>query len=265
MRERLDGSVRTLFQYPVHDPSAMFRNTLPAVALAMMLVLAVAAPLRRLGTSVFLSAGSVAGGGGSMLSAVTALCHEWATRLFALVGYQRFSDDDPLEHETRSTIYEYVRDSPGTSLAEIGDETAVPMQTARYHLRVLEFENLVSRKNIRGRRRYFPIGSESDELDAALNDEATAAVLNALATEGPDSVSGLAETVERDPSTVSHHLDRLEEDGLVEREREGRSVVNRLAADVERALIGGRVAEKPNSGPGSDPVEPDVTAREGAD
>ncbi len=161
------------------------------------------------------------------------MLREWATRLFALLGYQRFSDDDPLEHETRSAIYDHVRDSPGTYLAEIGEETDVPMQTARYHLRILEFENLISRKNIRGRRRYFPIGSESDELDAALNDEPTAAVLHALATEGPDSVSGLAETLDRDPSTVTHHLERLEEDGLVERERDGRSVVNRLAVDVE--------------------------------
>jgi DNA-binding transcriptional ArsR family regulator len=61
-------------------------------------------------------------------------------------------------------------------------------------------------------------------------------VLVTLAKEGDASVSTIADALDRDPSTVSHHLSRLEEDGLVERERDGRSKVNRLAPATEAAL-----------------------------
>ncbi|APW96310.1 transcriptional regulator [Halobiforma lacisalsi AJ5] len=43
-------------------------------------------------------------------------------------------------------------------------------------------------------------------------------------------------TGELDPSTVSHHLSSLEEDGLVVRERDGPAIVNRVAPEVEPAL-----------------------------
>lgn len=135
-------------------------------------------------------------------------------------------------------MYDHIESVPGTYLSEISEATDVPLATVRYHLKVLRREGVVARTEIRGRQRYFPAGEDVSALDAALADEAPAAVLRALADHGPDSVSGLADTLERDPSTVSHHLDRLEDAGLVEREREGQAVVNRLEPAVEDALGG---------------------------
>jgi len=201
---------------------------LGAVAVGAMLF------ARRVGAAAVLS--SAAGSGGSVLAAIVSLLRTWGHRLLLLIGYKRYSDDDPLEHGTRKRLYDRIRASPGTYLAELSEETGVEMGTVRYHLRILEFENLVSEETIRGHRRYFPAGTDWAELEAALNDDATAAIVEALERDGPDSVSGLAETLDRDPSTISHHLDRLAEDGLVERERQGRAVQNKLSADVQRAL-----------------------------
>jgi len=192
---------------------------------------------RQMGAAAALSAGTGTGGAGSsLLAGIAALLRNWVFRVAALIGYKRFSEDDPLEHERRERLYDAICDSPGTYLAELSDEAGVPMQTARYHLRILEFENLVSHRSIRGRRRYFPVGTDWAELEAALNDDTTAAVIETLADEGPASVSGLADALDRDPSTISHHLDRLESDGLIEREREGRAVLNRLSLDTQQAL-----------------------------
>jgi DNA-binding transcriptional ArsR family regulator len=58
-----------------------------------------------------------------------------------------------------------------------------------------------------------------------------AGLLDALADLGTAHVGLLAEELDRDPSTVSHHLQRLADDELVVRERDGRAVVNRLADD----------------------------------
>ena len=49
-------------------------------------------------------------------------------------------------------------------------------------------------------------------------------------------MSDLADDLCRDPSTISHHLQRLEEDEIIARERQGRAVVNRLSSDARTAL-----------------------------
>jgi len=215
---------------PIPGGSSGAGIAIGAVVLGAVLV------ARDVGTAAALSA--ISGSGSSLLATIAALLRDLLSRFFALFGYKRYSDDDPLEHETRERLYEYIRSSPGSYLAEISEETDVPMQTARYHLRILDFENLVDHESIRGRRRYVPLGTDCAALDAALNDDSTAAIIRTLDSEGPGSVSGLADRLDRDPSTISHHLDRLAENDLVERERDGRAVVNRLTSDAERALGG---------------------------
>lgn len=171
----------------------------------------------------------------------------WRDRIGPLVapfGYQRYDDSDPLEHAGRARLYEHVRDRPGTHLAALGDAADLPLSTARYHLRILEHEGLVRSEKRAGRRRFLPPDVDSDALAAALADDATATVLRSLVEDGPSSVSELAERLDRDPSTVSHHLARLANDGLVDRERRGRAVVSSVTPSVEVALRRDGLAER---------------------
>lgn len=61
-------------------------------------------------------------------------------------------------------------------------------------------------------------------------------MLEALAALEHANNSELATELDRDPSTVTHHLSTLEDDGLVIRDREGRSVVNELTPETKAAL-----------------------------
>lgn len=169
---------------------------------------------------------------------------DWVGRVLAALGYSRYDDTDPLDHQTRRALFDHVRSEPGTYLTAASEATDVSISTARYHLRVLEHENLVEDVSIHGKRRFLPADADATDgaLGPALADDATASLLDALAGRGPASVSELADAVDRDPSTVTHHLQRLEDDGLVVREREGRSVTNRLAADVRDVLAPGRAS-----------------------
>jgi DNA-binding transcriptional ArsR family regulator len=153
--------------------------------------------------------------------------------LVALVGYSRH-DSDPLEHDVRARVYDLVRESPGTYPAAIVDRLGVSRSTVRYHLRVLEDEDLVSEQAVDGRRRYVAAEATAAERTlAAVDDGSTAgAVVEALARDGPATVSELAERLDRSPGTVTHHLNRLEDAGVVDRERDGQAVQNRLAVDV---------------------------------
>lgn len=157
-------------------------------------------------------------------------------RLFAPFRYSQHDDSDPLEHEKRAAVFEAVTDSPGVYLAALTEQLDVSRSTLRHHLRVLEGEDLIAAARVRGYRRFYPAHTEAVELAAALNDEATAPIVDALARLDTASVSGLADVVDRDVSTVTYHLRRLEENGVVVREREGRAMVNRLAPEARAAL-----------------------------
>lgn len=173
-------------------------------------------------------------------------------RVLGLLGYQRYDDSDPLAHDGRARIHRHVTESGGAALSEIADATDIPLSTARYHLRILEHEHLLTGTKLLGRRWYVPAGGGDGAVDLALGEDAVADVLESLALEGAGSVSDLADRLDRDPSTVTHHLQRLDEAGLVEREREGRAVVTRVAPAVRSALLdpdaGAEEARVPGAG-----------------
>jgi predicted transcriptional regulator len=157
-------------------------------------------------------------------------------RAIAPFRYSRYDDSDPLEHEARSEVFEIVKATPGAYLSEVAERADLPLSTARHHVRVLEREDLLSGAKVRGKRRFYPADTNGVELAAAMNDDATASVLDAIARLGAASVSDLADEIGRDPSTISHHLQRLEEDGIIVRERDGRAVMNKLAPEARTAL-----------------------------
>ncbi|WP_267642126.1 winged helix-turn-helix transcriptional regulator [Haloarchaeobius amylolyticus] len=156
--------------------------------------------------------------------------------LGAVLRYSRYDGSDPLAHEDRARIHRVVTDAPGVYLSAISDASDVPLSTVRHHVRILEEEGLVTSVKLEGKRRYFPADTEDRELHAALASPPRAAIIERLAAEGGALVGELAEALDRDPSTLSHHLGRLEDAGLVERERDGRSVVNRLTPTAREGL-----------------------------
>lgn len=162
-----------------------------------------------------------------------------------LATYSRWNDSDPLAHETRATIHDELVAAPGTYVDELRERTDIPRSTLRYHLRVLEDEGIVRAEKLLGHRRYYPADCDDDTLAAALDSEATAAVVDAVARLEPASVSALATDLDRAPSTVSYHLDRLAEADVVDRERDGEVVLTRLSDDARAELGPERRAPRP--------------------
>ncbi|PSP33263.1 hypothetical protein BRC63_10670 [Halobacteriales archaeon QH_10_70_21] len=193
-------------------------------------VLAAAAAVR----STPLVAASTGSGTGST-GLLSALLDEVKPFVFPL-RYSRYDDSDPLEHDARERVYEIVNETPGTYLSEVSEQAGLPLSTTRHHMKVLEREDLVSGAKLRGKRRFYPAYADGIELAAALNDDSTASIIDALARLGASSVSDLADDLGRDPSTISHHLQRLDGDGIITREREGRAVMNELSAEARTAL-----------------------------
>ncbi|SFL04382.1 Helix-turn-helix domain-containing protein [Halogranum rubrum] len=157
-----------------------------------------------------------------------------------------------LDNDRRRQLYEAIERSPGTYVAQLVETTGIPRSTVRYHLRTLEEAGFVASNEVRGKQRYVTSVVDDAEatLAAAYVDEATATVLDALDGTEPATVSELAETLDRTPGTVSHHLDRLASEGLVDRERSGNAVLNTLAGPA-------RAATEERASGGSEPAVSD--------
>jgi DNA-binding transcriptional ArsR family regulator len=160
------------------------------------------------------------------------------TGLVALAGYSRYDDSDPLDHTLRARIYDAVQESPGVYPAALETGLDASRSTLRHHLRVLVEEGLVAERDADGRRRYVAVEATAAERAlATVDDGSTAAeIVEQLATDGSATVSDLATRLDCSPGTVSYHLDRLEDAAVVERERDGQAVTNRLRPAVEPAV-----------------------------
>ncbi|MDF9745768.1 winged helix-turn-helix transcriptional regulator [Natrinema salsiterrestre] len=171
-----------------------------------------------------------------------------------LFQYSRFDDSDPLAHDSRREIYHKIGTDPGIHLSELADATDASLSTIRHHLRILDEENLISSKKVRGNRCYYR-GDTIEDVDIALRialeKPATRRLLETLADRGAAQTTTLADELDRHPSTVTHHLSTLEESGLVVRTRDGSAIMTRLEPDIERT-VEQRLRTGPAGVPGGD-------------
>ncbi|WP_254841377.1 winged helix-turn-helix transcriptional regulator [Natronomonas marina] len=206
----------------------------PVVAvLVVCLAFALVVPVQAGGaaaTSEQAMQASGAGGGSGGAASLDTL------RLAASSGnLGRADTEGVLDQPTRAAVYEAIETAPGRSLSAIAAAVGVTKSTVEYHVDVLREAGLVAGTVVAGTRRFAPAGTDA-ELAGTLRADATAAMLEAVAAEEPASVTAVAEATDRAASTVSHHLSRLAERGLVERKRAGEAVLTSLAPATRRAL-----------------------------
>ena len=135
--------------------------------------------------------------------------------------------ESDLELASRRAIYQQVADTPGIHVRALLDDLDYAKGTLQYHLRWLADEGLVDVSEDGQYTRYYP-AAEFDEDDRAvmnaLRREYSRRILAHLLTDGPLSTSELSDRVGKATSTVSWHLSKLAEAGLVTKQREGRRV-----------------------------------------
>jgi predicted transcriptional regulator len=149
---------------------------------------------------------------------------------------------DALELESRRRIYEFVREHPGAYVREIMTSLGMPQGQVTYHLSTLEERGLVVGAKEEYHRRYFLAGSvprEQRGLARFLKARVPRGILLAL-LEAPGLQHGaLAERLGIRPSTLTYHMKRLEQQGLVARDADGGQVRYRVAD--EAGLVDGLV------------------------
>lgn len=185
--------------------------------------------------TVDLSTPTTSGSASAVVTVVESLSGE---SIVFLGAYSRFGDGSPLEHPIRSEIDALASRVPGVQFTEAVSSADASESTVRYHTRVLEREGYVQTATVWGTQRLFPAETDASHFEglAAFRDDSRSAVLRAIDRNEPATVTTLAEDVDRAPSTVSHHLSRLESADLIDRERVGQSVDVSLAPGVRELL-----------------------------
>ncbi|MFB6163741.1 MAG: ArsR family transcriptional regulator [Haloarculaceae archaeon] len=214
-------------------------GTLGAVGVTAALGIAVGTDPATLSAAANLGQGSAIGGvrtGSALGSDGRDGLVDRLWRLVTVFRYSRYDSSDPLEHDDRARAHEVIEEAPGIHLSAVADRIDVPLSTVRHHLRILEQEDLIDSAKIRGKRQYFPPETDHQELVSVLNEPATAEILEVLARLGEAHGGRIADALHKDPSTIAHHLSRLEEQGLIEREQSGPAMINSLAPVAARAV-----------------------------
>lgn len=144
--------------------------------------------------------------------------------------------DEP-ELESRREIYALVDSNPGIHFRDLLDRLDYAQGTLQYHLERLAREDIVEVSDDGKYTRYYPAGEfDADERAVmnALRRTYSRRIIAHLVADGPLTTSELSDRIDKSRSTVSWHLSKLTEAGLVTKEREGRSVYYALT-DPERA------------------------------
>ena len=144
--------------------------------------------------------------------------------VLAFLGYR--TSRCPLDNKKRSRIYACIRDHPGITPTEIARATGINRGTARYHLSRLREAGLVSAVNRDGRVGYFRRGYDatSKTICCHLRNNTRREILALLLDDPGITQSEIADDTGISRSAAAWHLQRLDADGLIESDRDGRAV-----------------------------------------
>ena len=141
---------------------------------------------------------------------------------------------------TRQSIFEFVRDAPGTHLRGIQQAMQLPLGTVEYHLRELVRLELVTEREDGIYRRYYvagQLGGLDRELIGALRQEIPRRIVMHLLLNPGLNFGQVREAFDISGSTLHYHLKKLEKRGILARRREGRETYFTVLNEREVAKV----------------------------
>lgn len=136
----------------------------------------------------------------------------------ALGLFSRTRDDELLEHPRRAQVLQLVQAEPGVHFQDLARRLGIGRGTLEHHLRKMLAAGLLAKVQHGGYACYFPKGAvDRRVMDTAplLRSTGGRAVFDAVRSQPGRSGRELALALGLSQSTVSYHLRRLQEAGLV--------------------------------------------------
>lgn len=135
---------------------------------------------------------------------------------------------------TRVTITKSIEAHPGLHFNELVRRLELAPGQLQYHIKQLQSSEDVIAESVYGKTHYFPPEYNQWERTALalLRRETAGEIVAHLLTEGDAPPAAVAEELDIARSTLEWHLDRLVEQGLVEKQRD---ISNRVTLTVRNA------------------------------
>lgn len=135
--------------------------------------------------------------------------------------------------ETRRSIECHVQRHPGVHFSGLVDRLDLAPGQVQHHLHRLTAAGRVVDEHLYGRTHYYPEGFDTWErrVLAVLRRETAGDIVGYLLAEGPARPAAVAETVDIARSTLAYHVDRLKDEGLVDKTT---TAPNRVELEVRR-------------------------------
>jgi predicted transcriptional regulator len=130
------------------------------------------------------------------------------------------------DSENRTRVYDYIKKNPGAHLRMITRELDMGMGATQHHLDILEKSGKVRSKRINIYRHYYAVEILEAEhgILAFLRQETAMDILTYLMEHPRSTQSDIINFMGFSAPTISWHMSRLEEAGLVSSIKEGRTV-----------------------------------------
>lgn len=139
----------------------------------------------------------------------------------------------------RGVVYEYIRRHPGTHVRGMAKELRLATGDLQYHLLWLERNGFVKTKRSGFYRYVFPtmvFEEEQEVLLGVLSQETPREIVLCLLNDPGMTQGDLARTLGHSQPTVSWHMERLVQSGVVRKSKASRGSTYEVAADRDDVL-----------------------------
>jgi predicted transcriptional regulator len=159
--------------------------------------------------------------------------------------YARLSSDDVLEG-LRKEIFGHIEQNPGEHLAGITKRFGISSSSARHHLDVLEWSELIVSHKAEKLRHYYPNrngyriytnGHGYKEIMAVLRNPTSREMVTFLMANERANQSDIAHALGLHPSTVNWHAKRLIAALVIAKTREGKDIHYSLNRELDLARV----------------------------
>ncbi len=141
--------------------------------------------------------------------------------------FTRIPQDKILENSTRRQIFNAIQKNPGINMSQISKELGIGWGTTVHHVKKLEGAMKVHVEERNNERCFFENGgtfpADSMAAVAALKDSTAKGIFGYIRKNPGTSQKEIAAHLEVGPSLVSWHVTRLEKEGIINRNRSGKS------------------------------------------
>lgn len=158
-----------------------------------------------------------------------------------LGGCNKIGRSNALANLNRERLYDFIKSCPGVYFNEIIKKTGLNRGTVKYHIDVLETQNMIESYKANGKIRYFQnnftYGEKDKVVIAALKNDVDQKIILEILNDQCITNKTLVEKIGVSASTISWHIRRLKEQGIVMADKEERHTTYSIDSDYLNSIL----------------------------